>query len=141
MVAETAQFGSEDTTSGPAPPADSGPMVLSAYADAIGKTYHRYILIHNELFKTRFSLRRVIGLGRQGPTTDHKTKHAALSAINADLEQLVEQIVELGQTETEEAVTLLTYGLALRDSILLLRKICGKLYDHENHISVYERAG
>lgn len=106
-------------------------------AAMIGELLHRYIDVHNRIFKP--SLRHIIPIPGIFKRIDYQQHFESLRFVEMDLEPILSNIAESPLAAHEFAVALLAYGSALHDAIVQLREICGNLFQKADGTIDYTR--
>lgn len=104
----------------------------------IGNLLDRYIDIHNRTFKV--SLRHLIPIPGIFKAIDFQQHFESLSFIKMDIEGVLQSIARSPWASTAFAQTVLEYGTALRDTVIQLREMCGKLFQKADGTLTYSKA-
>ena len=107
--------------------------VIAAAKD-LGDALHRYIAVHDAIFK--LSLRRVLPIPGFFKAIDFQQHFESLRFIQGELERVLE-IIRRWEVQTEASRRLLAYGHALRNAVAQLAEICAGLFQNADGTAVY----
>jgi hypothetical protein len=110
----------------PEPRLDPDVQRLVSAGQALGGLLHRYIAVHDHIFK--FSLRRSIPIPGIFQPIDFQQQFESLRFIEMDLQRILEDIGESPLARAGAGIRFLAYGAALSAAIAQLREICGSLF-------------
>src|SRR3954462_4956749 len=97
---------------------------LVVAAQGLGDVLHRYIAVHNGIFK--FSLRRLLPIPGFFKAIDFQQNFESLRFIQGDLERVLKEI-ERSAAQAEASGRRLAYGDALGAAVAQLAEICANL--------------
>lgn len=96
---------------------------------------HRYIRVHDEIFK--FSLRKIIPIPGIFKRIEYLQHFEDLYFILEELDGVLDQAEASSDIPMFLAAMLSTYLHALRETILELREMCGRLYEKAQGSTTY----
>ena len=99
---------------------------------------HRYISVHNHIFKT--SLRHIIPIPGIFKPINYQRHFESLRFIEMELKRLLADVQESPYAANEFAVALHEYGVALLDAIVQLQKMCANLFQKADGTLEYSKA-
>lgn len=104
----------------------------------VNEQLQQYIEIHDNIFA--FSFRKMIPLPIIFKAIDYQSHYDGLYFIKEELEGIIETISSFPQSNNEFVKVLEAYSKALLETILILREMCGNLYEkNQGDLTSYKK--